>query len=113
MKVPELRLTRELCLIFISENGSNFTFVPSAIRDAAFDREAVMLNAWAFGYLSEGEKTEELLIDAIVESDCFDAQMLGEEWAVDRELLTKNVINAANEKFGAQSVKEMIALRKD
>jgi hypothetical protein len=47
------------------------------------------------------------------ESQMFDAQMLGEEWAIDRGLLTKNVIDAANKKFGAKYVTEMIGQRKN
>ena len=112
VSVPEDRLTRDLCLIFISANGSNFRFVPRPIRDAAFDREAVLLDAWAFGYLDAGEKSEELLIEAIVEGN-FDTYMLGEEWAIDRGLLTANVINAANTKFGALQVTEIIGDRAD
>lgn len=111
--VPEDRLTRDLCLIFISANGSNLRFVPRPIRDAAFDREAVLLDAWAFGYLDAGEKSEELLIEAIVEGEFFDTYMLGEEWAIDRGLLTANVINAANTKFGALKVTEIIGDRDD
>jgi len=113
ISVPENRLTRELCLIFISAAGANLRFVPCAIRNAAFDREAVMLDAEAFGYLDAGEKTEKLLIEAINESENFDYYTLGEEWAIDRGLLTTAVIDAANVKFGAVNVSKIIGKRKD
>ena len=56
VSVEEARLTRHLCRTFIARNGSNMRFVPARERSACFDREAVMLDAWAFGYLNEGDK---------------------------------------------------------
>jgi hypothetical protein len=65
------------------------------LRDGAFDREALMLDAWAFGYLDRGDKTEALLFDAVRESERFDPAMLAETWAVPNALLTRAVVDAA------------------
>lgn len=80
--VPERKRTRQVCLDSIRLNGANIRFVPDKLRTLAFDREAVMLDAWAFGYLSERDKTKELLVEAMNHSFCFDPIMLKESWAV-------------------------------
>ena len=93
--VPAERLTRRVCLEFVGAKPANMRAVPRALRDGAFDREALMLDAWAFGYLDRGDKTEALLIDAVRESERFDPAMLAETWAVPNALLTRAVVDAA------------------
>ncbi len=73
--------TSEVFLACIARKGCEICFVPEHLRCELFDRRAVMIDSWAFGYLDDGCKTEELLLDAMRESLVFDEFMLGEEWA--------------------------------
>jgi hypothetical protein len=57
--------THDICLACIARNGSEIRFVPQQLRCAVFDRQAVMIDSWAFGYLDCDSKTEELLLDAM------------------------------------------------
>jgi hypothetical protein len=57
--------TRDICLACIARKGCEIRFVPQQLRCALFDRQAVMIDSWAFGYLDGGSKTEELLLDAM------------------------------------------------
>lgn len=65
---PE-RLTPELSMQCVRINGSNLRFIPRAVRTPAFDRAAALCSAWAFGYLDEADKTEELLLAVLASDD--------------------------------------------
>ena len=109
LDVPKANLTHDVCMAFISRNGSNIRFVPPNIRSDEFDREAVLTNAWAYGYLET--KAKNLLLEAINHSQCFDPAMLGEDWAVPIDMLTDDIIAAANAKFGSKEVQRWISKR--
>ena len=111
LEVAEEKLTREVCMAFVSQNGSNFRFVPDNIRCDEFDNEAVLIDSWAFGYLEEEKKTESLLLKCINQSKFCDPAMLGEEWAVPINLLTDEILRAADVKFGAAQVEKWISQR--
>jgi hypothetical protein len=100
--------TRDVCLACIARKGCEIRFVPQHLRSAVFDREAVMIDSWAFGYLDDGSKTEELLLDAMRGSLLFDEYMLGEDWAVPVSILTPAVVQQAIELFGWNRVKAQL-----
>lgn len=77
--LEESQKTEEVCLKCIKRNGAELEFVPDHLRSKEFDRKAVMLDGWAFGYLNNYDKTEELLCDVISKGLMFDPAMLGEE----------------------------------
>lgn len=110
-KVPKERLTRRVCLEFVRANGANLQWVPRSVRGTAFDRAAIMLDAWAFGYLDRGDKTEALLIDAVRESQFFDPAMLGEKWAVPDALFTRTVVDASIVAHGREYTLEWVRKR--
>ncbi len=100
--------TRDICLACIARRGCEIRFVPQQLRCALFDRQAVMIDSWAFGYLDSGSKTEELLLDAMQKSLVFDPHMLGEEWAVPVSILTPAVVRLAVQLFGLKQVKAQL-----
>ena len=67
--------THDICLACIARKGCEIRFVPQQLRCALFDRQAVMIDSWAFGYLNCDSKTEELLLDAMRRSLVFDVGM--------------------------------------
>ena len=103
--------THDICLACISRKGCEIRFVPQQLRCALFDRQAVMIDSWAFGYLNCDSKTEELLLDAMRRSLVFDVGMLGEEWAVPVSILTPAVVRQAIQLFGLKRVKEQLDQR--
>ena len=103
--------THDICLACIARKGCEIRFVPQQLRCALFDRQAVMIDSWAFGYLDSGSKTEELLLDAMQKSLVFDPLMLGEEWAVPVSILTPAVVRQAIQLFGLKRVKEQLDQR--
>jgi len=103
--------THDICLACIARKGCEIRFVPQQLRCAVFDRQAVMIDSWAFGYLGSGSKTEELLLDAMKKSLVFDQFMLGEEWAVPVSILTPAVVRQAIQLFGLERVKAQLDKR--
>ena len=95
---------RSLWLRRIERRGDTIRFVPEHLRNAEFDNDAAMRNAWVFGYLPWNEKTYELLLKLISDSVIFDPAMLGQDWAVPEELLTREVLDAASARCGAEQV---------
>jgi len=80
-------------------DGGNLQFIPPDVRTPEFDREAALEVYWAFGYLDECDKTEELLI-AVIRGGNYDPAMIEEDWAVPDELLTQAVLDACLEDLG-------------
>lgn len=108
---PE-RLTPELSMQCVRINGSNLRFIPRAVRTPAFDRAAALCSAWAFGYLDEADKTEELLLAVLASDDAdTDPAMLGERWAVPDAILTPAVVAAAEAALGEVKVRKWLATR--
>ena len=103
--------TSEVCLACIARKGCEIRFVPEHLRCELFDRRAVMIDSWTFGYLDDGCKTEELLLDAMRESLVFDQNMLGEEWAVPVSIITTAVMRLAIQLFGLKRVKAQMDQR--
>ena len=103
--------THDICLACIARKGCEIRFVPQQLRCALFDRQAVMIDSWAFGYLDSGSKTEELLLDAMQKSLVFDPLMLGEDWAVPVSILTPAVVRQAIQLFGLERVKAQLDKR--
>ena len=103
--------TREICLACIARKGCEIRFVPDHLRCDLFDRQAVMIDSWTFGYLDGGCKTEELLLDAMRESLVFDVGMLGEEWAVPESIMTPAVVHLAIQLFGLERVQTQMDQR--
>lgn len=97
LQIPEHLLTRELCLSCVELNGENLRFVPYNIRTDAFQVEAAMTNAWAFGFISDHLRTEELLIRVIKSTidSSWDPCILDDDWAIPGRFRTQAVRNAA------------------
>ncbi len=98
--IPPARLTAALCTRLVRINGAYLRFVPSPIRTPEFDRQSALSSSWAFGYLRDADKTEELLLAVLASNDAdSDVAMLGEIWAVPDRLLTAAVASAARARY--------------